>query len=104
MRKRDVVTLFLIIVLIALIVMAAGQAIDRKIDNKKELLCDYDSDCVPAPGCHAHSCVNLASYDQSQEPEFCTELFDYSAAYAPEDCECQWRQCMNKNLGRQFNQ
>ena len=63
--------------------------------------CDVPTDCIPLPSeCHTKICINKQYEDKFTKVEICTELFDYQAAYNPEDCVCQINLCTNKNFGR----
>ncbi len=71
-------------------------------DNADEnrAACQTDADCVPLPVCHPRNCINKIFQDKYLQPQVCTELFDYQAAYSAEDCGCVANVCTNKNLGR----
>ncbi|KAL6051047.1 hypothetical protein QOT17_019416 [Balamuthia mandrillaris] len=70
------------------------------VNGRCALRCSSDNDCVPAPVCHPHTCLNRNSVTACSPPEVCTEIFDCQAAYTPEDCLCQDGVCVNRNLGR----
>lgn len=65
-----------------------------------ESACTTDADCVPVPSCHPQRCINAEFTDNYKQPEFCTEQFDFSAAYSAEDCGCQQGSCVNLNADR----
>jgi len=78
---------------------------DEPCDDTKDVdgtkVCQTDSDCIPHPSkCHPHSCINKKNAFMFKPPENCTELFDCSAAYEPQDCLCQDGQCVNGNEGK----
>lgn len=60
-------------------------------------ICSADSDCIPKPGCHPMECINLKYESMFKQPEMCTEIFMFSAAYTKEDCACENNLCINKN-------
>ena len=67
----------------------------------KLVACNADSDCVPNPSiCHPHECVTKTAAESMENVEICTMMFDYQAAYSPEDCSCDLGICKDKNLGR----
>jgi|GEM_PF-5270752 len=67
----------------------------------KLVACNADSDCVPNPSiCHPHECVTKTAAAGMTPVEICTMMFDYQAAYSPEDCTCDLGICKDKNLGR----
>jgi len=72
---------------------------DGKIYHEDVAKCESDDDCVPAAGCHPHTCINKEYVKESEGPEICTMMFDGQAAYSAEDCLCVDNVCENKNLG-----
>lgn len=67
----------------------------------KLIACNTDADCVPDPStCHARTCVTKAAAASMPSVEACTMMYDWQAAYSPEDCACDLGKCVNKNLGR----
>lgn len=67
----------------------------------KKVACNTDADCVPDPStCHARTCVTKTEAEGMEAVQMCTMMFDYQAAYSPEDCACDLGKCVNKNLGR----
>lgn len=74
----------------------------QQIDAETLSACTIDSDCIPHPEyCHPTSCINREFENLFERPEFCTEIYSYSAAYSAEDCLCVDGTCVNKNLDRQ---
>ncbi|MBU4284423.1 MAG: hypothetical protein KJ968_04910, partial [Nanoarchaeota archaeon] len=62
-------------------------------------------DCIPLPSdCHPMLCINKKYELNYKKPEICTEIFALEAAYKPEDCICVENKCVNKNLGRSFEE
>ena len=60
--------------------------------------CEIDGDCVPLPGCHPSSCINVKYRNESSKPEICTMEFRCDAAYSPQDCACIKNVCTNKKF------
>lgn len=65
---------------------------------ESETYCETNDDCIPKPGCHPYECINKAYEDSYEHPEICTMVFDCSAAYKTEDCNCINQECINMNL------
>ena len=66
--------------------------------------CHVDEDCIPIPSeCHPQTCINKEYESNFERPEVCTTLFDYGAAYNPEDCGCENNICINKNINRSID-
>jgi len=73
--------------------------------SEQEFACETDDDCIPLPSdCHPMLCINKEYESDYEKPEICTELFALEAAYNPEDCGCVENRCVNKNLGRSFEE
>ena len=73
--------------------------------SEQEFACETDDDCIPLPSdCHTMICINKEYESNYKKPEICTEIFALEAAYTPEDCLCVENKCVNKNLGRGFEE
>ena len=73
--------------------------------QEQEFECNSDEDCIPLPSdCHPMICINKEYESDYERPEMCTEIFALEAAYTPEDCLCVENKCVNKNLGRGFEE
>ncbi len=89
-----------IILLVFLFNKPAVDSIDPWLQNYSDS-CKIDDDCIPLPSdCHPRYCINKQYENMYEKPDGCTKLFDYQAAYSPEDCACQENICVNKNLDR----
>lgn len=84
--------------LIIMFVLASGCLNATDQNNKDAYSCETNNDCIPRPGCHPHECINKGYENLYEHQDFCTELFDCSAAYKQEDCLCIENKCVNKNL------
>ncbi len=71
---------------------------DEKIITDEHFKCEKHEDCIPQPACHPQNCINKKFTDQYKQPDACTMLFDFCAAYEAEDCLCQQGTCFNQNL------
>ena len=69
--------------------------------SSTHIKCNAHEDCIPLPKCHARDCINKKFKNQYTKPDVCTEIFDFCAAYKPEDCICQQGTCFNQNLMNQ---
>ncbi len=81
------------------------EIINFKLINEKEtpitnehLKCSNHNDCIPLPGCHPQECINKKYQNDYIQPEACTMMYDYCAAYEANDCICQQGICFNENL------
>lgn len=72
---------------------------------EEQFQCVSDNDCIPLPSdCHPILCINKEYESDYERPEICTTIFALEAAYKPEDCICIKSKCVNKNLGRGFDE
>lgn len=79
-----------------------GGIFTKQIDSLEQFQgCQIDDDCIPLPSdCHPTSCINKEYESEFIKPEVCTLIYMYEAAYSPEDCTCENKVCVNKNLDR----
>jgi hypothetical protein len=102
MQKKNLIGILIVIVII--IFLVSWSFLDsggRTSPITEPPQCIASEDCIPLPSeCHPHSCMNKEFAEDYVIPEFCTEMFDYGAAYEPEDCGCIESKCVNLNEGR----
>lgn len=71
---------------------------EEALITNEHLKCNNHDDCIPLPGCHPQECINKRYQNNYTQPELCTMIYDYCAAYEANDCICQQGICFNENL------
>ena len=91
-----------LLIIILFIIAGCSEVIEEPEEQifDSESFCYNDNDCVPKPGCHPRECINSKFVGDYEQPEFCTMIYDYQAAYSEEDCLCTNNECVNINIGR----
>jgi len=95
LMKKYLVIGLIVFSLILVSCTTTQEPVEEKIN-----FCEFDSDCVPMPGCHPRTCINKDYESDYDQPEACTMMFDQEAAYSPEDCACSGNTCINSNIQR----